>query len=392
MANEKRKPGRPKGELSTFIYQQANFSVEDVGEEIERLLTKTQTAGLTTDRTTVAATFYRLRKDWQNNKQIDASTNLQPATPTLLPIITPPAKPYQPPIISPLAEANISSSDDWFDPQESVYVNFSENRNGKTDGPNRLPYIGRIVGRPDGKAVLPLSAAVIDHLATELKQTGKSSILLPCFLIKNPTYWIADKIDTKRLKSPRDSPTTEQIIDLQKRLQFLESELMQLRRVVAEINDRTKIQPMLIIFDFQNFNASFRDRGTPIHPRLVIDKASHFETLIPRRVVKVVIVDFASSRGKIYCDGNPDYDFYPVSDLTEAEKNPTDQFVYQATCQYVNELKLPLGSLITLVSGDGHFLPLLYDLKNAGYQIMTVGREGHIHSSMKDADFCLILP
>ena len=426
MEEQKRKGGRPLGEVTNFIASQADFGARHARDEINRLIELAKTMGITTTESSVGVTYYRLKKQWesQNKKsgspvirverpEEDQATDqkeaglkdseaaeaapIKPmsAQPSLIaekkPVITPPAKPYVQTTKLLPAKSIVAEGDEWFDPNQSVFVNFHEGRGINSQSREGLPYIGRIAGRDDKKVVLPLAESVQNKIAAELKRLGKFPIMLPCFLKKKETYWLAHCVDLSKLE-PADDEQTKRMDDLSARMQYLESQVMRLCRIVDEVDERTRIQRMLIVFDFQNFSASYKERGTPVHPRFVVEQAARFETLIPRRVAGVVIVDFSSSRGKTYCDNIPNYEFVAVPDVDDVKKNPTDQVIYQTTLEKIQKLNLEKGSLVAIVSGDAHFLPLIHELKMAGFQTMTVGRESHMAKAMQDADYCLVLP
>lgn len=276
------------------------------------------------------------------------------------------------------SEAVIAQGAEWFDPHISVWVHFIVNPNfkmrddaGKKDQSRLLKkWIGSISGRSDPRLVLPDNSVVESILEKEfIKNEKLEPFELPCFLVNRGSTWRATKIDYSRKKT-EGYLESDVVISLEKRLMFLESKCMQLEGELKETRARSP-QDMIVVFDYQNFYKSCENLGVFIHPGQIVHDAAVFNTENPRRIIKVVVVDFEMSRHGIW-KKNKHFVFYKV-EKTDSSMNPTDQVIYQATLETIEAEKLKRGSLVVIVSSDHHFIPLLYELESKGLETMLIG-------------------
>lgn len=431
MQKEKRQRAG-QGELSLFIKENANFDTDDINNEVQRLLKLSENLDFQTTRSSIYVTFFRLRKkNPENTKRPSSGEKTKiPQTPEIatrekrektdsaqeapLPakIITTPktsiesiasdvddAEPMSsPPAPTPStdtlkipAEGRIAEGDKWFEPRESVRIIFYPNSNYRKEGAKwpKSKYIGFVNAR-DSLPVFP-NEAVRMAIESEYEKQQEYPIELPCFIeiALSRTCWKAYSIDSDKFH--KQEIQTEKNREIEIRLREVEALCFRLQLKLEKLQS-TSVQEMLVVFDYQNFLASCSHHRKFPHITKVADDASKHRTPMPRRIVKIIIVDKNDERlrmNRLAWKENKDVEFFEVP--TE-EANPTDQYVWKATYDSINKLGFEKGGLVAIVSGDHHFVPLFRDLKDHGYETMIICDEKNAHEAVVGkADYVLNL-
>ncbi len=409
-----------KGVITNFITQNANFSPDEVGKEMKRLLELAQKEGITTTLSSLYQTFRKVRLKKESEKCNELVAEAVPKEPQA--IDTPPhiavaIKSEEPKVtinektLALPIEAKIDESDDWYDPNESVWISFypdkplADNEKAEAIIPrteeideNLVPkktyrkYFGLISSFAKQKTVLPSSRIVDSIVELEYKRTGEFPVDIPCFLEPRSTAWLAYSFDHVRYRKER-LVSTSMLKRYEERLGFLESQYAQFQSFMVRAKDIIQVQDMLVVFDFQNFDASRRKFGLEIHPSTVVDRASRYMTQNPRRIVRSIIVDFDYVHHRKW-KTMQSFEFYAVPEkmrtvpnpsgigTMEIATNPTDQVIYKATYEAIEKFKLEPGSLVVLVTGDHHFVPLLRDLGQLGFETMIIGHADSTSEAM----------
>lgn len=400
-----------KGAITSFIVKHANFSPNEVGKEIERLLELAKSQGITTTLSSLYQTFRKVRLKNESEKSPKMPAEAIPQEPQMieapLPITIaikseePKAIINEKPLVIPI-EARINESEDWYDPNISVWISFYPNKplsecektdtatTGTGDAEEGIfpkkshrKYFGLISSFAKQKTVLPSSKIIDSVIELEYKRTGDYPVDIPCFLEGRSTVWLAYSFDHLRYRKER--PVSPSLFKrYEERLGFLESQYAQFQSFMAKAKDIIQVQDMLVVFDFQNFDASRRQFNLQIHPSTIVDRASRYMTQNPRRIVRSIIVDFDHAHHRKW-KTMQSFEFYAVPEkirtvpnpsgigTTDIAINPTDQVIYLATYEAIEKFKLETGSLVVLVTGDHHFVPLLRDLGQLGFETMIIG-------------------
>lgn len=282
----------------------------------------------------------------------------------------------------------------WYNPNKSEYVYFFPNprydtrydKYSQNPGKNKLEdeapemrtdkdkermrkWIGAISSRPSKKVLVgnQLTALAIEN---EYKKTKTLPILLPCFLLQRSTVWLAIGVDYEKHQQAI-LPSANDIYQVKERLTNLESRHVQADSRIKRLEKISQSEDLLVIFDFQNFESICKSKNIYIHPAQVMDDAAKHATSTPRNIISAVVVDFDSPK-HILWKKHKYFEFYKVPDMCPNVPNPTDQYIYKATQEAIIRHNLRRGSVVALVSGDHHFIPLLMDLESQGFQTMVI--------------------
>ena len=288
--------------------------------------------------------------------------------------------------------ADTRIDDDWFDARKSEYAVFFPNpqldegqpnperevsdesppearTDARVDREKLKKWIGALASRPSKKVVVG-NILVSLGIDTEHQKNQIFPVEVPCFLLQRQTAWIATAIDYDRMKR-EVTLRGDDIFELKKRMTNLESRFVQLDSHVRRLDKVSQSEDLLVVFDYQNFNTTCKKNGVFIHPSQIVDNAAKFFTVVPRNIVQAIVVDFDGARHVIW-KKHKNFEFYKVPEICPGFPNPTDQCVYKATLEAIEKHQLRRGSVIAIVSGDHHFIPLLHDLKARGFQTMVI--------------------
>lgn len=241
-------------------------------------------------------------------------------------------------------------------------------------------WIGTLSSRPS-KRVIAGNIQVSQGIDIEYKKTNTLPVRLPCFLLQRYKAWVATGIDYDKHLSGATS-IIEEMMQLRERVIHLESRYVQAENRLKKLEKVSLPEDLLVIFDFQNFSSICRSEKIYIHPAQVVDTAAKFMTATPRNIISAVVVDFDFTSHVLW-KHHKYFEFCQVPDMCPNVPNPTDQFIYRATQEAIARHKLRRGSMVALVSGDNHFIPLLMDLQSQGFQTMVISYfPNHIKDTM----------
>lgn len=400
-----------KGELSEFVLQNADYSFQNVGEEIERLFQLAHDKGIPTTKSSVYQVFNRLRKlkTQEAPRAVVTSAVNDAPIPTPSPISIPsvteagevrkeeapkpsveatqPAGWQEPWFIRRLpSEAKVAQGEEWYKPHESVWISFLPNRELEdnsqksldSNGKQKLQkgslsqYVGFITARAGQKVVFP-DDVILPVIVVEYARTNEWPVHIPCFLeIRSQAYY-AHYIDIDRYLGERSGVHPDLQKQQENRLQHLESCIIQQQAEIERLKAEVLPQDAIVVVDFQNFERARRDYNLNVSLQTVVEAISEYKRLVPRQVRGVYVVDFDTPANRRDWRLRVGFEFYPVPQRKDPqEQNPTDQYIYQAAISAIEKFRLKRGSLVAVISGDADFVPLYKDLESEGYNVMVV--------------------
>lgn len=414
----------PRGTLPQFIIENVDpIAVRtNASQEMKRLYGIAVQQGITTSLASLHNTYYALRRDGKilkiNTNQAPITTSeekneervpsIQEHPPVSLQDETVKRKTTFSPENLP-SDAIPAENTEWHNNEKSVCVSFYPNRLYKsaddTDSQNTIEalldrssrrgheqrWIGYVTTRSETIPVFTDTGLLDLIIDLEYDKIQVYPVDIPCYIRRRERCWEAIGFDHERLRKKR-LIAADSVEALTKRIERVESALFQIMDFVRKRGPAP--QDMLVVIDYQNLEKRFEESSVRITKSIlseITDRASrHLTQHAPRRIVRIVVVDF-NKPVHAGLENQKFFQFFEVPNPQKVRlsKNPTDQYLYQAVLFSLDECQkngdMPPGSLVSIVSGDSDFVPLIHDLARAGYETMVSGHPKHTSEKLRRA-------